>query len=90
MTPQKMRRLVVETAIPLSFNWIARDMDGSVYAGKVESFYTLGVNASFDIDAAPGLKVTLTVDNITDQVHREAFQGALMGRWASVRLGYEF
>jgi outer membrane receptor protein involved in Fe transport len=66
------------------------NMDGSVYAGKVESFYTLGVNASFDIDSAPGLKVTLTVDNITDQVHREAFQGALMGRWASVRLGYEF
>ena len=66
------------------------NMDGSVYAGRVDAFYTLGVNASFDIDAAPGLKVTLTVDNITDQVHREAFQGALMGRWAALRLGYEF
>ena len=66
------------------------NMDGSVYAGRVDAFYTLGVNASFAIDAAPGLKVTLTVDNITDQVHREAFQGALMGRWAALRLGYEF
>ena len=32
MTPQKMRRLVVETAIPLSFNWVARDLNGSVHA----------------------------------------------------------
>ena len=32
MTPEKMRRLVVETAIPLSFNWVARDLNGSVHA----------------------------------------------------------
>ena len=65
-------------------------MDGSVYYGKVESFYTLGVNASWDVPTVEGLKVGLTIDNVTDQVHREAFQGAIMGRWASVKLGYDF
>tara|TARA_Y100001970_G_scaffold224932_1_gene277389 strand:- start:35 stop:2287 length:2253 start_codon:yes stop_codon:yes gene_type:complete len=65
-------------------------MDGSVYYGKVESFYTLGVNASWDVESVDGMTVGLTVDNITDQVHREAFQGALMGRWASLKMGYDF
>jgi hypothetical protein len=35
MTPQKMRRLVVETAIPLSFNWVARDLNGPSLTVKV-------------------------------------------------------
>ena len=45
---------------------------------------------TLDVKEVDGLKVGLTIDNITDQVHREAFQGAIMGRWASVKLGYDF
>ena len=44
MTPQKMRRLVVETAIPLSFNWVARDLNGSVHAYEKKPNLDYGTN----------------------------------------------
>ena len=46
MTPQKMRRLVVETAIPLSFNWVARDLNGSVHAYEKKPNLDYGTNAN--------------------------------------------
>jgi hypothetical protein len=44
MTQEVMHRLVVETAIPLNFNWIARDMDGSVYAFEKKPNLDYGTN----------------------------------------------
>ena len=44
MTPEKMRRLVVETAIPLSFNWVARDLNGSVHVYEHEPNLDYGTN----------------------------------------------
>ena len=44
MTQEVMHKLVVETAIPLSFNWIARDMDGSVYAFQNKPNLDYGTN----------------------------------------------
>ena len=46
MTPEKMRRLVVETAIPLSFNWVARDLNGSVHAYEKKPNLDYGTNAN--------------------------------------------
>ena len=44
MTPEKMRKLVVETAIPLSFNWVARDLNGSVHAYERKPNLDYGTN----------------------------------------------
>jgi hypothetical protein len=40
----EMRRLVVETAIPGNFKWVARDLDGSVHVFENEPNLDYGTN----------------------------------------------
>ena len=44
MSVEPMRRLVVETAIPLSFNWVARDLNGAVFAFEKKPNLDYGTN----------------------------------------------
>ena len=38
-------------------------------SGEVEGFYTIGVNAKWNVEAVDGMSVGLSIDNITDVVH---------------------
>jgi hypothetical protein len=58
-------------------------------SGDVDGFYTVGVNAKWNLEAVDGLSVGLSIDNITDVVHRETFLGPEMGRFTSISLGYD-
>ena len=58
-------------------------------SGEVDSFYTLGFNAKWNLEAVDGMSVGLSIDNITDVVHRETFLGPEMGRFTSISLGYD-
>ena len=58
-------------------------------SGEVEGFYTVGVNAKWNVEAVDGMSVGLSIDNITDVVHRETFLGPEMGRFTSISLGYD-
>jgi len=58
-------------------------------SGEVEGFYTVGVNAKWNLEAVDGMSVGLSIDNITDVVHRETFLGPEMGRFTSISLGYD-
>jgi outer membrane receptor protein involved in Fe transport len=58
-------------------------------SGNVDGFYTVGVNAKWNVEAVDGLSVGLSIDNITDVVHRETFLGPEMGRFTSLSLGYD-
>ena len=58
-------------------------------SGEVDSFYTLGFNAKWNLERFDGMSVGLSIDNITDVVHRETFLGPEMGRFTSVTLGYD-
>ena len=58
-------------------------------SGNVDGFYTVGVNAKWNLEAVDGLSVGLSIDNITDVVHRETFLGPEMGRFTSLSLGYD-
>ena len=58
-------------------------------SGNVDGFYTVGVNAKWNLEAVDGLSVGLSIDNITDVVHRETFLGPEMGRFTSISLGYD-
>ena len=58
-------------------------------SGNVEGFYTVGVNAKWNLEAVDGMSVGLSIDNITDVVHRETFLGPEMGRFTSISLGYD-
>ena len=58
-------------------------------SGEVDSFYTLGFNAKWNLEAVDGMSVGLSIDNITDVVHRETFLAPEMGRFTSISLGYD-
>ena len=58
-------------------------------SGNVQGFYTVGVNAKWNLESVDGLSVGLSIDNITDVVHRETFLGPEMGRFTSISLGYD-
>ena len=58
-------------------------------SGNIPSFYTLGVNGKWDISGIEGMSVGLSIDNITDVVHKETFLGPEMGRFTTLSVGYE-
>ena len=58
-------------------------------SGEIPSFYTLGVNGKWSVDSVPGMSVGLSIDNITDVVHKETFLGPEMGRFTTLSVGYD-
>ena len=68
-------------------SYVADGFSGT--SGEVDSFYTLGFNAKWNLEAVDGMSVGLSIDNITDVVHRETFLGPEMGRFTSISLGYD-
>jgi len=58
-------------------------------AGQIPSFYTLGVNAKWDVEQVDGMTIGLSIDNVTDVVHRETFLGPEMGRFTTLSVGYD-
>ena len=58
-------------------------------SGQIPSFYTLGVNGKWNVDSVPGMSVGLSIDNITDVVHKETFLGPEMGRFTTLSVGYD-
>ncbi|MEL1227378.1 MAG: hypothetical protein VW963_11595, partial [Candidatus Neomarinimicrobiota bacterium] len=65
------------------------DSNTGFATGRVESFYTLGVNAKWNIESVDGMSVRLVVDNITDVKHKEMFLGPEMGRFTTLSVGYD-
>ena len=58
-------------------------------SGDIESFYTLGVNGKWNIDGLDGMSIGLSIDNITDVVHKETYLGPAMGRFTTLSVGYD-
>ena len=58
-------------------------------SGEIPGFYTIGVNANWNVKSVDGLSVGLNIDNLTDVVHREGFLAPLMGRFSSLSVGYD-
>ena len=65
------------------------DSNTGFATGRVESFYTLGVNAKWDVDSVDGMSVRLVVDNITDVKHKQMFLGPELGRFTTLSVGYD-
>ena len=57
--------------------------------GQIEGFYTVGVNAKWDVEAVDGMSVGLSIDNITDVKHREMFLAPELGRFSKIQIGYD-
>ncbi len=61
-----------------------------VYVGEVESYYTLDLNAGYDIPLGPKPRLSLTVQNLLDYKHQQFVGTPEIGRLAIARLTQTF
>ena len=61
-----------------------------VYVGEVESYYTIDLNAGYDIPLGPKPRLSITVQNLLDHKHQQFIGTPEIGRLAMVRLTQTF
>jgi len=65
-------------------------VQSGVYIGEVESYYTLDLNAGYDIPLGPKPRFSLTVQNLLDHKHQQFVGTPEIGRLAIARLTQTF
>ena len=65
-------------------------VQSGVYVGEVESYYTLDLNAGYDIPLGPKPRLSLTVQNLLDHKHQQFIGTPEIGRLAMARLTQTF
>ena len=61
-----------------------------VYVGDIESYYTIDLNAGYDLPIGPRPRLSLTVQNLLDRKHRQFIGTPEIGRLSMVRLTQVF
>ena len=65
-------------------------MNSGVYVGMVDSYTVFDANAAYRVPGYEGFIVSLTVNNIANDEHREFIGAPEVGRLALLKLQYEF
>ncbi len=61
-----------------------------VYVGEIESYYTIDLNAGYQIPIGPSPRLSLTVQNLLDRRHQQFIGSPEIGRLSMVRLTQTF
>ena len=61
-----------------------------VYVGDIESYYTIDLNAGYEIPIGPRPRLAFTVQNLLDRRHQQFIGSPEIGRLAMVRLTQTF
>ena len=61
-----------------------------VYVGDIESYYTLDLNAGYEIPIGPRPRLSFTVQNLLDRRHQQFIGSPEIGRLSMVRLTQTF
>ena len=61
-----------------------------VYVGEIESYYTIDLNAGYEIPIFPRPRLSLTVQNLLDRRHQQFIGSPEIGRLSMVRLTQTF
>ncbi len=61
-----------------------------VYVGDIESYYTIDLNAGYQIPIGPRPRLSLTIQNLLDRKHQQFIGAPEIGRLAMVRLTQTF
>jgi iron complex outermembrane receptor protein len=65
-------------------------MNSGVYIGDVDTYTVFDANVRYRIPMAPRATLTLTVNNVFDNLHQEFIGAPQLGRLMMLRLQYEF
>ena len=61
-----------------------------VYVGDIESYYTIDLNAGYDLPIGPRPRLSLTVQNLLNRMHQQFIGSPEIGRLSMVRLTQTF
>ena len=61
-----------------------------VYVGEVESYYTLDLNAGYDIPLGPKPRLSISIQNLTNNIHQQFVGTPEIGRLTMARLTQTF
>ena len=61
-----------------------------VYVGDIESYYTIDLNAGYDLPIGPRPRLSLTVQNLLNRRHQQFIGSPEIGRLSMVRLTQTF
>ena len=61
-----------------------------VYVGDIESYYTIDLNAGYDLPIGPRPRLSLTVQNLLNRKHQQFIGAPEIGRLSMVRLTQTF
>ncbi len=61
-----------------------------VYIGHVEAFTVFDVSATCKVPFSPGTRITITVQNVADNLHREFVNAPEIGRLGMMRILHQF
>ena len=61
-----------------------------VYVGEIESYYTIDLNAGYELPIGPRPRLSLTVQNLLNRRHQQFIGSPEIGRLAMVRLTQTF
>ena len=61
-----------------------------VYVGDIEWYYTIDLNAGYDLPIGPRPRISLTVQNLLDRRHQQFIGAPEIGRLSMVRVTQTF
>ena len=61
-----------------------------VYVGDIESYYTIDLNAGYDLPIGPRPRISLTIQNLLNRKHQQFIGTPEIGRLSMVRLTQTF
>lgn len=64
--------------------------DEGVYVGYIPAYHLVDVLVGYQIQAIPGSRITLAIANALDHRHRQFVGAPLLGRTATLTIGYRF
>ncbi len=75
----------------IRFNYVAGfPVNSGVYIGDIESYYTIDLNAGYDIPFGPRPRLSLTVQNLLNNIYQPFIGAPEIGRLSLVRLTQTF
>ena len=61
-----------------------------MYVGEIESYYTIDVNAGYELPIGPRPRLSLAIQNLLDRRHQQFIGSPEIGRLALARLTQTF
>jgi iron complex outermembrane receptor protein len=65
-------------------------MNSGVYLGEVDGYQVVDASVGYQLPFQPGAHVSLTANNILNNMHREFVGAPEIGRMLLLRLRYDF